>query len=115
MAYNNGFPVTYPQLPLSPFQPQPTPPQAMTPPTIHADIIQIGNEQEAWNYPTGQMMMLRDDSAILIKTSGANGAPALEVYERRPRRAQEGGSDYVTKEELAEALKALQGGKEAAE
>lgn len=111
MAYNNGFPVTFPQMFAPQFQPPA--PQTMTPPTIHADIIQIAGEQEAWNYPVGQIMMARDDSAIFIKTSGPNGTPELEVYERRTKRVPEAASAYVTKEELAEALKALQGSKEA--
>ena len=52
MAYNPyQFGYMYPQ-----FQQQANP-QGMTPPTIHADIIQIGSEQEAWNYPAGQIMM----------------------------------------------------------
>ena len=42
--YNNGFPVTYPQLTF-PYQ-QPQQAQGMTRPTIHADIIQIETEQD---------------------------------------------------------------------
>lgn len=117
MAYGNYFPGAYPQMYMPQYQqqqPQQSP-QGMTPPTIHADIIQIGSEQEAWNYPSGQIMMARDESAIYIKSTGANGTPALAVYEKRPQRPQEAASDYVTRKEFTEALKALQTAKEAAE
>lgn len=96
--------------PYNPFLPQP--PQSMTPPTIHADIIQIGSEQEAWNYPAGQIMMTRDENLILIKTSTPNGTPNLSIYEKRPERPQEAPSSFVTKEELAKALEALRNEKE---
>lgn len=110
MAYNPyQFGYMYPQ-----FQQQANP-QGMTPPTIHADIIQIGSEQEAWNYPAGQIMMARDESAIYIKSTGANGTPTLVAYERRAQRPQEAASDYVTRKEFKEALEALQKAKEAEE
>lgn len=62
-------------------------PAAMTPPTIHAEIIQVDSEQAATQYPVGagasQMMMSRDESAIFVKTGTANGY-TLDVYDRRP-------------------------------
>ena len=101
--YNN-FP-TYPQL----YQP-PTP-GGMTPPTIHADIVQVGGEKEAWAYPVAagstQMMMDRDDSAIYIKSAYPNSQPTLEIYRRDTIRPQEPASGYVTHEELMQALEAL--------
>lgn len=61
---------------------------SMTPPTIHAEIVQIdGGEAEATKFPVGagmsQMMMARDESAIFIKTATANGY-TLDVFEKRP-------------------------------
>lgn len=65
--------------------------RAMTPPTIRAEIIQVGSgeqgELEAAQYPIGagqsQMFMARDDSAIYIKTATTNGY-TLDVFPKRP-------------------------------
>lgn len=60
---------------------------AMTPPTIHAEIVQVDGEAAAQKYPVGagmsQMMIARDDSAIFVKTATANGY-TLDVFEKRP-------------------------------
>ena len=127
MAYNNGFPVTYPQyypqyqpyqLPqyqqqVQPIQQQQTQ-QGMTPPTVHADIVQVSGEAEAANYPVAagasQMMVAKDDSMIFVKTAFANGQSTLDVYVKRPPAAPEKPVDlslYVTREELESRLAAL--------
>jgi len=66
---------------------QPAAAVAMTPPTIHAEIVQVEGEQWATQFPVGvgmpQMMMARDESAIFIKTATANGY-TLDVFEKRP-------------------------------
>ncbi|MBQ3330791.1 MAG: hypothetical protein IJG87_06395 [Ruminococcus sp.] len=106
MAYNPQlyFPQAYqaPQFPM--YQPQQ--PQAFTPPTIRAEIIQVENEDAAANYPVGagasQMMIAKDDSAIFIKSATANGS-TLEVYTRRPQEAPKPSfdlSEYVRKDEV---------------
>ncbi len=60
---------------------------AMTPPTIHAEIVQVDGETAATQYPVGigmsQMMIARDDSAIFVKTATANGY-TLDVFDKRP-------------------------------
>ncbi len=123
-VYNNGFPVTYPQYypqqfqyPQQNIQPQniqQNNQQLMTPPTIHAEIVQIGGDDEAVNFPVGagqsQMMMARDDSAIFIKTVYANGQSSLVKYAREKAKPQEAANvDYVTREEfesrIAEIMK----------
>lgn len=78
------------QTPQQPAQPQQQPqaaPQTMTPPTIHAEIVQVDGEQVASQYPVGagasQMMMARDESAIFIKEATQNGY-RLVIYDRRP-------------------------------
>lgn len=105
----NGIPITYPQATWPYTQTQQV--QSMTPPTIHADIIQIGSEEDAWNQnvPVGssQMMMLRDDSAIYIKSVYADKQPTMEVYRRDHIRPREPASDYVTREEFTKAMEGL--------
>lgn len=60
---------------------------AMTPPTIHAEIVQVDGETAAAQYPVGagmsQMMIAKDDSAIFVKTATANGY-TLDVFAKRP-------------------------------
>lgn len=119
MAYNGGFPVGYqqyfpPQYGGS-YAPQQASQQLMTPPTIHAEIVQIGGEDEAVGFPVGagqsQMMMTRDDSAIFIKTAYANGQSSIAKYVREKAKPQQDlSANYVTREEfekrISEILKA---------
>lgn len=130
MAYTNGFPVGYQpfnpymqmnnpymqQVQQMPQMQQPTQqPQAMTPPTIHADIIQVENEAEADRYPMAanqppQMFMTRDESAIFVKTMLANNQHDLTAYIKRPPTPPTPPVDlaaYVTRQELDERLAAL--------
>lgn len=68
-------------------QQQPSAPTTMTPPTIHAEIVQVDGEAAAAQYPVGagmsQMMISRDESAIFVKNATANGY-TLDVFEKRP-------------------------------
>ena len=129
MAYNNGFPIGYQQFfpQYQPYQIQPVqnmqnmqtvqqqPQQAaMTPPIVHADIIQVSSETEAANYPVAagasQMMVAKDDSAIFVKTAFANGQSSLDVFVKRPPAPPEKPVDlsvYVTREELENRLASL--------
>lgn len=115
-AFNNGFPMTYQQY--YPYQQMPqminmTQPaqQSFTPPTIHADIVQVDNEQSAANFPVGagssQMMIAKDDSAIFIKSASSNGQVTLDVFVKRPPAPPKPEFDpgkYVTWEKLEERL-----------
>lgn len=119
MAYNNYFPATYqpfyPQYPQQPpvqgmaQQPQQ---QMMTPPTIRAEIVQVGSRAEALNFPVGagqtQMMIMRDDSAIFIKSAFANGQANLDEYIRKPPEPEKPAADYITREEFEQRISALQ-------
>lgn len=116
MAYNN-FPVGYqPAQIFYPQQQQPvqTVQQGLTPPTIHAEIIQVDNEQVADNHPmqagTSQMMIAKDDSAIFVKTMYANGQYNMDVYLKRPQKPRKPEIDmtqYVTREEMENRLKTI--------
>lgn len=119
MAYNNGFPMSYqqcyPQQQVGFQQPMNIPQQAqqqmMTPPTIHAEIVQVSNKSEAMNFPVGagqaQMMMAKDDSAIFIKTAFANGQSNIVEYVRKVPDPETPSADYVTREEFERRLAEL--------
>ena len=119
MAYNNGFPMSYqqyyPQQQVGFQQPMNIPQQAqqqmMTPPTIHAEIVQVSNKSEAMNFPVGagqaQMMMAKDDSAIFIKTAFANGQSNIVEYIRKAPDPETPPADYITREEFERRLAEL--------
>lgn len=122
MAYNNGFPMSYQQ-----YYPQQTnfqqpigmnqqaQPQMMTPPTIHAEIVQVSNRQEALNFPVGagqaQMMITKDDSSIFVKTAFANGQSNLVEYTRKVPEPEGLSADYITREEFERRLAELSNSK----
>ena len=119
MAYNNGFPMSYQQYypqqqvgfqqPMN--MPQQTQQQMMTPPTIHAEIVQVNNKSEAMNFPVGagqaQMMMAKDDSAIFIKSAFANGQSNIVEYTRKAPDPETPPADYITREEFERRLAEL--------
>lgn len=80
----------------------------MTPPTIHAEIVQIADRAEALNFPVGagqaQMMIAKDDSAIFVKTAFANGQSNLVEYVKKAPEPQTPPDDYVTREEFERRL-----------
>lgn len=88
--------------------------QAMTPPTIHAEIIQVDGEQAAADYPlsagSSQMMIARDDSAIYVKTMYANGQYNLDAFIKRqsaPKKKEIDPDAYITREEFESRLRGL--------
>lgn len=127
MAYNN-FPIGYQPAQIyypqqysqaqymqqqQPVQ-QPQAQQTLTPPTIHAEIVQVENEQAAESYPlsagSSQMMIARDDSAIYVKTMYPNGQYKLDAFLKRPEspRSASGGSDiYITRDEFEKRLQEI--------
>ena len=110
-GYNMGFPIGYPQQYATGYQPQMPGQQLLTPPTIHAEIIQVSGREEASNWPVGpgqsQMMMARDDSAIYVKTVYANGQTSIVAYLKEQPQPPAPQPDYVTREELEERLAEL--------
>lgn len=88
---------------------QQTSPQ-MSLPTIHADIIQVGSEEEVERFPVGagvsQMFILRDESSIFVKSANVNGY-TIDTYDKRPPAPPAPVFDpqkYVTREELEKLL-----------
>lgn len=88
--------------------------QAYTLPTIHAEIVQIDDEQTARNFNvaagSSQMMIAKDDSAIFVKTAYPNGESKLDVYEKRAVQTSVINpeiSDYVTIDMMEKRLEEL--------
>lgn len=104
MAYNY-FPMNYPQMQYQ--QQYPYQQQQYTPPTIHAEIVQVSGEQEVKDYPLAagvtQMFMSKDDKNIFIKTAYAN-SPAQIITYSKAEPVTEPTPEYVTKEELDKRL-----------
>ena len=92
-AFNNGFPVTYPQMypAYGPFQPQqpmpqPTPQQHQQSRTV--EVIPVINEGAVVDFPVPvgvtQEFVAQDDSFVAFKTNGVNGQSDIVYYDRRP-------------------------------
>lgn len=116
-GYNNYFPATYQnpyqqyqnqfqqnfQQPVQNQQFQPAQ-QSLTPPTIHAEIIQIdGGKKEVENYPVNagcsQMFISKDEQTIFIKSVLVNGQYTIDEYQKKePEPEQETNllENYVT-------------------
>ena len=115
MTYNNGFPVSYPQMyPQFQYQQpqfQQQTQQGMTPPIVHADIVQIQDKAEGERYPvaagSSQMMITKDEQLIIVKSAYANGQANIDVYEKRPPEKQMSMDNYVTWDKLEERLAAM--------
>ena len=106
----NGYQAPMPQ-PV--YQQQGQPVQApgnppMTKPTVHADIIQIENEAAGENEPvdagTSQMMITKDESAIMIKSVLANGEAVIDVYRRQPKAEKPTEPEYITRAEFEKRI-----------
>lgn len=82
--------------------------QSMTPPMINAVIIQIARKEEMDNYTMNigqsQMFMLRDESAIYVKSRFSNGLYGVDEYSRKPPEPEKPPVQYVTKDELEQML-----------
>lgn len=100
--YQNQFQQNF-QQPVQNQQFQPAQ-QSLTPPTIHAEIIQIdGGKKEVENYPVNagcsQMFIAKDEQTIFIKSVLANGQYTIDEYQKKePEPEQETNllENYVT-------------------
>ena len=98
------FPQQQPQ-PMQPMQPQP-----MTPPMIHADIIEVASIDAMKNYPVGagqtQMFSTQDESAIGVKTMHQDGSYVLDLYVKQ---APAPAPEYMTREQVETLVRQMTG------
>lgn len=120
MAFNNGFPVNYPQ-----YYPQYQQPiqYQQTPQTSSRmiEVYAVDNEKAVADMPVSngntQMVIAKDDSFIAVKSVGLDGTVAVQYYDKRPPAPPAPSFDpalYVTREELETRLAALSAPRRAA-
>ena len=128
MAYNNGFPINYPQyLPQYQAQPQPQTGAQMPVPQPQASAYQAGNGSIIWvqgeagakSYlvaPNNTVQLWDSENQVIyLKSADASGMPSMKIldYQIRetaspntpavtPQAAAPSLDNYVTKDELAE-------------
>ena len=102
MAYNNGFPMNYPQMYYQPQYQTPQQPQQPTIPTNNG-IIWVQGEAGAKSYivPPGNTVMLMDseDERFFLKSADASGMPMplrIFEYKERTETPSQASSDSVT-------------------
>lgn len=132
MAYNNGLPMTYPQLypqyqqtyipqyqqPVQPVQQVQQPAQ---PSSRMAEVFPAANEKAVMEFPatagTTVMFVANDESFVAVKEVSVTGQVSVLFFDKRPPAAPEKPVDmtlYVTREELESRLAALSAPKKAA-
>ena len=124
MAYNNGFPVTYPQMFPQYQQPyqmpqyqqmqQPAQQQIQQPSSRMAEVFPAASEKTVLEFPVQAgstvMFVANDDSFTAIKEASVTGQITTVFYDRRPPSAPEKPVDmalYVTRDELEQRLAAF--------
>jgi len=121
MAYNNGFPVNYPQYYpqyQQPYQmPQYQQPMQQTqqqPSSRMTEVFPAASEKAVLEFPvtagTTQMFVATDDSFIAIKEASVTGQVTVQFYDKRPPAPPEKPFDpavFVTREEFEQRLAAL--------
>ena len=124
MAYNNGFPVTYPQMFPQYQQPyqmpqyqqiqQPAQQQIQQPSSRMAEVFPAASEKTVLEFPVQAgstvMFVANDDSFTAIKEASVTGQITTVFYDRRPPSAAEKPVDmalYVTHDELEQRLAAF--------
>lgn len=117
LQYQNPFLNQQNQYQQAPQTQQAAQPSGMSAPTVHADILQVKDEEEGRKTPvdvgTSKMMITKDESEIFVKSAFANGEYDFIVYLRQPKKNPEPEkpaidlSDYLTKEEFEKRIAAL--------
>ena len=123
MAYNNGFPMTYPQLYPQYQQPYQIPQyqqpvqqvqQPAQPSSRMAEVFPAANEKAVLEFPctagTTVMFVANDESFVAVKEVSVTGQVSVLFFDKRPPKPSETPIDmtlYVTREELESRLAAL--------
>ena len=80
----------------------------MTLPTVHADILQVADEEAMEKQPvdagTSQMMITKDETVIGVKSVLANGESTLDIYRKQPRAQKAEEPEYVTRAEFEQRI-----------
>lgn len=110
----NNFQSQFQQAPQNQQAPQQT---GMSAPTVHADILQVKDEDEGRKTPvdvgTSKMMITKDESEIFVKSAFANGEYDFIIYQRQPKKNPVPEkpaidlSEYLTKDEFEKRIAAL--------
>ena len=131
MAYNYGFPQTYPQMGQTYYpqtyqpmaqQPMMQPQQAQqsySPVSTQNSIIWISGEQEAQMYPIAPnnavALWAKDGKTIYLKSADATGKPTMTIYDlvertqNAPQAAETAPVNYATKEDLSRVVGLVNG------
>lgn len=123
MQYGGYYPATYQNPYQNPYTQYQAPAQqnfqqpaqqTLTPPTIHAEIIQVdGGSREVESFPVNagcsQMFMSKDEQTIFIKSVFANGQHTITEYQRQAQKQDSGNAlaNYVTIDMLNDRLQEL--------
>lgn len=121
MAYNNGFPVTYPQMFPQYQQPyqmpnyqQPTQQPVTQPTSRMTEVFPAANENAVLEFPVQAgstvMFVANDDSFTAIKEVSVTGQVSTHFFDRRPPAAPEKPVDmgaYITRDEFEQRIAAL--------
>lgn len=87
---------------------QAAPAAQMSKPTVHADILQVEDEDEMAKQPvdagTSQMMITKDESTIGVKSVLANGESTLDIWRRIPKAEKPAEPEYITREEFEQRI-----------
>ena len=98
----------------NPYQAYPYMPQVPQVPS-RTDIGQVTGEQEAVNAyvaaGSSKIMFSADDRTVYVKCVSMNGQTTLDIFDRRVSEPVQAAHEYVTKQELAEAISALKAAK----
>lgn len=116
MAFNNGYPVTYPQMypAFGPYQVAPQPmPQHTQQQSRMVEVIPVTNEAAIADFPVPvgvtQEFVAQDDSFVAFKSNSVNGQSGIVYYDKRPPAPPVPAFDpsvYVRKDEIGELITA---------